>query len=190
MENNFNTVAMWTLLAGIVALGTTIVTGEHFHAERPEKMGYPIAGVVEDGKDDGAVKDPPIETMMANSDVAKGQAVFQKCAVCHTVNNGGANGTGPNLWAIVGKAHAVNASFTYSDALKAKTGNWDFASLNQWLKAPRDYAEGTKMTFAGLGDPAERANVIAYLNSNGSNLAMPKAAPAADAPAADKPAAK
>ncbi|MFM9935563.1 MAG: c-type cytochrome, partial [Novosphingobium sp.] len=76
----------------------------------------------------------------------------------------------------------------FSDALKAKGGKWDFASLDEWLTSPAKYATGTKMSFAGLGDAQQRADVILYLNSQGSNLPLP-AAEAAAAPAADASAA-
>jgi cytochrome c len=183
MDDNFNTIAGWALFSGICALGLTIVTGEHFAAERPEKMGYPIEGVVEGGEGGTAANEPAIETLMAAADPAKGAEVFKKCAACHSVTQGGANGVGPNLYGVVGGAHGHVASFAYSDVLKAKPGKWDFAALNEWLKSPRGYAPGTKMTFAGLGKPEDRANVIKYLNEQGSNLPMP-AAPAAGAEAA------
>ena len=70
------------------------------------------------------------------------------------------------------------AGFAFSDALKAHGGKWDFDALNAWLTSPRKFANGTKMTFAGLSNAQDRANVIAYLNSEGSNLPLP-AAPAA-----------
>jgi cytochrome c len=181
MSDTSNTIAGWALFSGIAALGLTIVTGEHFATERPEKMGYPIVGAEKEGGDTAAVADVPIETLLAAADVAKGAEVFKKCAACHTNTSGGANGVGPNLWAIVGKARASVAGFAYSDGIKAKAGKWDFASLNEWLKSPRAYVEGTKMTFAGLTEGKDRADVIAYLNAQGSNLPMPKAAAAAPA---------
>jgi cytochrome c len=184
MENRTNTIAGWVLAGGIAALGLSIVSGMVFKAERPEKMGYPIEGVVEDGGHGGAAAAIPIATLLASADVAKGETSFKgKCTACHTINQGGANGLGPNLYASVGKPHGHVAGFAYSDALKGVPGNWDFEALNAWLTSPRKYAPGTKMTFAGIADGQERANIIAYLNAQGSNLPLP-AAPAADAPAA------
>ena len=195
MDDRFNTIAGWVLGAGIVALGASIVTAEIFHAERPEKMGYPIEGVVEEGAG-GAAAEQPIAFYLASADVAKGEAAFKKCAACHTVNQGGANGIGPNLWGTVGKAKASHAGFAYSDALKSKGGTWTFDDLAAWLKSPKAYAPGNKMSFAGLGKPEDRANVIAYLNSQGSNLPLPavpaevaEAAPATTAPAGPEQAA-
>ena len=182
MHDRNNTIAGWVLFAGIVALGTSIVAGEVFNDERPEKMGYPIAGVVDEGVGTPVVI-APIEARMQTAEATKGEAVFKKCTACHNDDNGGPNQLGPNLWGVLGHVRAAHAGFAYSDALKGVPGSWDFKSLDDWLASPKKFAPGTKMTFAGLGDPMDRANVIAYLNSHGSNLPMP-AAPAAAAPAA------
>ena len=172
MGDRFNTVAGWALFAGIIALGGAIVSSKYFEAERPEKMGYAIEGVEAEGE--GGDSGPSLNTLLASADVAAGEKVFAKCAACHTVNQGGANGIGPNLWGTVGEAIAVGkAGFAFSDALKSKGGEWTFDNLDHWLKSPREFAPGTKMTFAGLGNPADRANLIAWLNTQGSNLPLP-----------------
>ncbi|MFZ2996132.1 c-type cytochrome [Sphingobium sp.] len=180
MGDRFNTVAGWALFAGIIALGGAIVSSKYFHEERPEEMGYVIEGVEAAG---GAVATGPgLNTLLASADVAAGEKVFAKCAACHTVNSGGANGIGPNLYGTVGEeiGHG-KAGFAFSDALKSKGGNWTFENLDHWLTSPREFAPGTKMTFAGLGNPVDRANLIAWLNTQGSNLPLPAAdaAPAA-----------
>jgi len=177
MNDRNNTIAGWVLGAGIVALGAGIVTSELYHTERPEKMGYPIEGVAEEGAG-GAEAEQPIEALLAAADPAAGAKVFQKCAACHTITKGGANGVGPNLWGTMGKPHAHVAGFAYSSALQSKPGNWDWTSMNEWLKSPRKYAEGTKMTFAGLSNAKDRADVIAYLNQQSDSPLPLPAAPA------------
>ncbi len=178
MSDRFNTIAGWALAGGIAALGLSIVSGMMFHSERPEKMGYAIEGVEEAGEGGGAAE-VPIATLLASADVAKGEQVFKQCQACHTVNQGGANGIGPNLYATLGEPIGQGkGGFAFSDALKGVGGNWDFDKMNAWLTSPRKFAPGTKMTFAGLAKGEDRANVIAYLNSQGSNLPLP-AAPAA-----------
>ena len=181
MQDRQNTINGWVLFAGVVALGSSIVAGEVFKAERPEKMGYPIEGVEAEGEG-AAEAAKPIEFYLASADPAKGEQVFKKCAACHNADQGGANALGPNLWGVVGKPHAAHPGFAFSDALKGVPGNWDFKALDSWLANPKKYAPGTKMTFAGLGNPQDRADVIAFLNSHGSNLPMP-AAPAETAEA-------
>ena len=199
MDDRFNTIAGWTLFAGIVGLGLTIGSSMYFKADkhnRPETMGYAIEGVEEEG---GGAKQEPLANLLAKADLAKGEATFAKCTSCHTINAGGANGLGPNLHGVVGEAIGQGAGgFAFSDALKTKGagGKWTFDLLNEWLTSPKAFAPGTKMTFAGLSKPEDRANVILYLNSQGSNLPLPApvadgaAAPAAGAaPAADASAA-
>lgn len=188
MKDRQNTINGWILFAGIVALGASIVTGEMFHSERPEKMGYPIEGVEVEGE--GAEAAKPIEFYLASADVAKGEQVFKKCAACHNVDQGGANALGPNLWAVVGKPHGAHPGFAFTDALKGVPGNWDFKALDAWLANPKKYAPGTKMTFAGLGNPQDRADIIAYLNSHGSNVPLPAAPPEDATASADKAAAE
>lgn len=191
MDDRFNTIAGWTLFAGIVGLGLSIASGLYFRADkhdRPATMGYAIEGV-EQTTEAGA--EPPIATLLASADVAKGQAAFAKCQSCHTITQGGANGIGPNLYGVVGEDIGKGVGgFAFSDAIKGLGGKWDFDKLNEWLKSPKAMAPGTKMTFAGLPKPEDRANVIAYLNAQGSNLPLPTAAAApAAAPAADASAA-
>lgn len=184
MDNKTNTIAGWVLAGCVCALGLSIASGMAFHGGRPEKMGYPIEGVEETGGG-GAAAEEPIATRLASADVAAGEASFAKCAACHTINQGGANGVGPNLWATMGEAIAQGkGGFAFSPQLQAKGGTWTFEAMDAWLKSPRKYADGTKMTFAGLSNAQERANVIAYLNSMGSNLPLP-AAPAAAEPSED-----
>ena len=171
MDDRFNTIAGWALGAGIVLLGGILVTGELFKAERPEHMGYPIEGVVEEA---GAEAEQPIAHYLQTADAGRGQAIFAKCAACHTINQGGANGLGPNLHGVMGEAIASAArGFSFSPALAGHGGNWDWETMSQWLRSPRTFANGTRMTFAGLSSPQDRADVMLYLNQNGGRLTIP-----------------
>ncbi|MBA3669515.1 MAG: cytochrome c family protein [Sphingomonas sp.] len=183
MDDRFNTTAGWVLFAGIVALGASIVAGETFHSERPEKMGYPIAGVAVEGEG-GSTAEEPIEAFLAKADPAKGAQVFNKCAACHNATKGGPNGLGPNLWDVLGEPVGQGKGFAFSDALSKKGGTWNWDNLSQWLSSPRTFAAGTKMTFAGLSNPQERADVIAYLNQQSDSPLPLPAAPSPAAPAA------
>ncbi|GGB68236.1 c-type cytochrome [Blastomonas aquatica] len=183
MQDNKNTIAGWALAGAIAALGLSIISGKVFHAdkpERPEQLGFVIEGVV--SSEGEAEAEVPIATLLASADVAQGEKVFAKCSSCHSINSGGANGIGPNLYGIMGAPHAAVAGFAYSDALKSKSGPWTFDEMNAWLTSPRAYAEGTKMSFAGLGKPEDRANLMAWMNTQTSS---PLALPAAPAPAAE-----
>ena len=184
MNDSFNTTAGWVLFAGIIALGTTIVSGEYFKGHHPEKGGYEVESA-DGGEGGGAKAEEPIAALLQKADPAKGEEVFKKCVACHTINAGGANGTGPNLHGIVGKPIAKIAGFSYSAGAASHGGSWDWESLNSWLKSPKKFIDGTKMSFAGLSKGEDRANVIAYMNTQGSNLPMPAAPAAGAAPAAE-----
>ncbi len=124
---------------------------------------------------------PYIGALLAKADVAAGEATTKKlgCVACHSFNQGGKAGVGPNLWGVVGAPHGHMEGFNYSAALKAKQGPWTFAELNEWLYKPAAYAPGTRMSFAGIKDDQERANVIAYLRTLSDK---PEALPPATAP--------
>ncbi len=188
MDERSNTIAGWVLAAMIVALGGSILAGKLSKSPVPETPGFPIE-VAESADSGPADTGPPFEQLLAEADLAKGEAAFAKCVACHTVNQGGANGIGPNLWGIMGAKHAHIAGFAYSDAIASIAGPWDWAAMDAWLASPRRYAPGTKMSFAGIGNPVERANLIAWMNTQGSNLPLPPVPAAAAAPAADDAAA-
>src|SRR4029078_8532146 len=154
-----------------------------FNPERPEKGGYPIEGVVQEGEG-GAAAEQPIEVFLAKAAGTKGQAALNKCMACHNADKGGANQLGPNLWGVLGEPIGQGKAFAFSDALAKKGGTWNWDNLSQWLNRPPACAPGTKMTFAGLGNPEDRANVIAFLNTKSDAPKPLPAAPAATAAAA------
>ncbi|HEU5482456.1 MAG TPA: cytochrome c family protein [Sphingomicrobium sp.] len=163
----------------MVALGSSIVAGEVFHSGRPEHMGYPIEGV-EQESEDGAEAEKPIAFYLASADPAKGEQVFKKCIACHNADKGGANALGPNLWGMLGAPVGKGHGFAFSDALASKGGSWNWENLSEWLKSPKSFAPGTKMTFAGLSSPEDRAAVILFLNQHSDSpqpLPAPPAAP-------------
>jgi cytochrome c len=177
MEDRNTTIAGWVLFAGIIALGGSIVTSEIFHDERPETMGYPIEGVAVEGS--GDVAEQPIAVFLAAADPAKGEQVFKKCAACHNADPGGANALGPALFGVMGRPLASHGGFAYSPALKEVGGAWDWDKMSAWLANPKKFAPQNKMTFAGLGNPEDRANVMAFLNSRSASPLPLPAAPAA-----------
>lgn len=119
--------------------------------------------------------------LLASADAAKGERVFKaQCSTCHTIEAGGANGTGPNLHNTVGAEFGHVESFAYSAAFQATDGTWTYEALNDWLYAPASYVRGTAMSFAGLRRDPDRMNVIAYLAANTENApAFPDPLPAA-----------
>lgn len=114
-------------------------------------------------------------TLLASADANAGKAKTQLCASCHDFTQGGPNRIGPNLWGVVGRPVGSHAGFAYSAAMKAHGGNWTYDKLFEFLASPGRDVPGTKMTFAGLRRPEDRAALIKYLGTLGSSAsAMPK----------------
>jgi cytochrome c len=157
------------LIAGIVFFLTGLI-GDNLVSMRPLKeaaikieipTAAPAAGAP------APPASPPIAVLLAKADAAAGEAATKQvgCVACHSFNEGGKNGLGPNLYGIVGEPIGQGKDYSFSKALSSKTGNWTFALLNEWLTKPAAFAPGTKMTFAGVKDDQQRANIIAYLRT-------------------------
>lgn len=175
----FNTAAGWVLFAAGLGLGLSIVAGKYFHGdkpERPEQLGY----VIEVAETDEGPSGPTFAEALTMVTAADGERVFAKCAACHTVGPGGANGVGPNLNAIMGAPIGGVAGYNYSTAMAGFGGTWGWDEMDAWLDNPRGYMDGTKMGFAGLSSIEDRAAVSLFMNENGSNLALPEFVPAAE----------
>lgn len=162
------------LLAAVFVIFTvSIVSDAIFESPAPEQEGFVIAAAEaesnggEEAKEEAAPE--PIGPLLASADVAAGEKAFKKCAACHTVDDGGANKVGPNLWDIVNRPVAGHEGFSYSAAMKefAQGGAtvWDYDHLSEFLAAPKKYIKGTAMGFAGVKKIEERADLIAYLRS-------------------------
>lgn len=137
------------------------VGGYHGEGHSP---GYVIE--VADGGSNAGDKGQEVDfaALLASADMARGEKVFAKCRACHKTEDG-ANGTGPHLFGIVGRQIGIVDGFGYSSAMAATGEAWTIEALNAFLENPRGYAPGTKMAFIGLKKPADRANIIAWLDS-------------------------
>ena len=101
----------------------------------------------------------------AAGNAANGAVVFQRCALCHSAEKGGGNGVGPNLFGVAGRKAASFPNFPYSPALRSSGIAWTDAKLKTWISGPARLVPGTRMTFAGLSDPKQADDVIAYLHT-------------------------
>jgi cytochrome c len=165
------------LATGLAIVGLRELSAGVFAQEKVEKPGYAVE-VAEEGGEGAAKAEAPIDwgTVLPAADVAAGEAVFAKCKSCHNADQGGPNGTGPNLYGVEGRKPGSHPGFAYSPAmtdLGSKVPQWDFEHLNQFISGPQKYLNGTKMTFVGLKKPEDRINVLAYLHTKGGTIPFP-----------------
>ncbi len=184
----FNKAAAAVLTVGIAFMVSGVIADALVHPRRLEvsaiKIDIPTAATTSAPV---AAADPPVALELASADPAAGEALTkqQGCVACHSFNEGGKAGIGPNLYGVVGGPHAHMVGYEYSTALKSKAGPWTYDELYDWLKQPSAYAPGTKMSYAGLADPKKRADIIDYLHTLSHS---PEALPPPPAAAAATPA--
>ncbi len=162
----FNKIAASVLVAVLIVVGVDKLGGILYHADSPDEMSY----IVEIDEPSGTVVDDTAPVMSFDQLLAValpegGETVARKCTACHTFEMGGAEKQGPNLWNIVGADVAAVPGYDYSSALVDLGGVWSYDRLSDFLAAPRSYAPGTKMTFAGISDDADRADLIAWMRT-------------------------
>ncbi len=117
-----------------------------------------------------------IDHLLATASPERGAQVIKQCQICHNTQEGQGPKVGPDLYGVVDRPVASVPGFNYTPALKAKGGKWTFAELNKWITNPRADVPGTSMTFAGLSNEKQRADLIAYLDTLSKNpVPLPKA---------------
>jgi cytochrome c len=154
------------LLVGWAGNSLFTVGGGHAGGHEGEEIAqaYTIDTGAEEAPAEGAEEGPDFATLLASADAAAGESVFKKCASCHKLD--GADGVGPHLNGVVGRMHAAVAGYAYSEAMAALSAEpWSPEALNAFLENPKQNMPGTKMAFAGLPKPEDRANLIAYLTA-------------------------
>ncbi|MCR0985521.1 c-type cytochrome [Roseomonas populi] len=111
----------------------------------------------------------PINLLLADADVRAGARLFRQCAACHTIGRGAPDLNGPNLYGVLGAPIAGNRpNFAYTQALRSAGGEWDAERMDAWLRNPQGLVPGNRMTFTGMPNARERADLIAYLGRQGS----------------------
>jgi cytochrome c len=171
-----NKIAAAVLCAGLVAMAAGKIADVLVDPKPLEKNAY-IVNVGDGSKvatvAPAAPQIEPVLSLISLADPVSGQKVFKKCAACHSVQSGGKNKVGPNLYQVLNAKLGSKDGFNYSSALKTFEGAnvWGYSALNSFLKKPKQYMPGTKMGFAGLKKAGDRAAVIAYLRTLSDNPA-------------------
>jgi cytochrome c len=180
------------LTAGIIASGSGVISRILYHPSMPEENAYVIA-VAEEETGDGDAAEPeavPLPVLLAQANPEKGASEAKKCAACHSEEKGGPIKIGPPLWGVVGREIASVEGFEYSDALRGKEGQWTYENIDQFIHGPKEWAPGTKMAFAGIKSPEDRADLLAYLRTLADQpVPLPEAAAAEAAPGTEQTAA-
>ncbi len=187
LRNNSILGALLASVLGVMAVGVAADT--LVHPNYPEKAGFLPEVTLDSGGGSATPSGPPdfgrlfADQAQLTELVARGERVMAQCRSCHTFEAGGANGIGPNMHDVFGRAVASHAGYEYSPAMEGHGGAWDYLALNDFLRSPAQTVRGTKMAFAGLRNDEERVAMIAYLRSISPNTVplpapLPEAAPA------------
>lgn len=163
-----NKILAAVLVAGIIAMLAGFIAEKAMEPEKLIENAYKIEGAAPaagSAAPAAAASAEPIKDLLVRADAAQGEKISRICSSCHTFNKGEPNRIGPNLHGVIGRSRAGIDGFAYSDAMKAKGGAWDSDSLNEFLWNPQKFAPGTKMTFAGLKKPEDRAALIKWLST-------------------------
>ncbi len=173
-ELGFNKIAGAVLATGLGVMGLINAPNIFIKNHYPATPAY-VVGELEKAEEGEAEPLPfPQAEWVSAMDAAKGAKVFNKCKSCHNANNGGANGTGPNLYNLVGNPAGSKDGFSYSAALTGAGLTWGYEELDGFLTKPSQYLKGTKMSFIGLKKAEDRAAVIEYLRvAANSPIAQP-----------------
>ena len=155
------------ILAVILVLGINKITDIIFLVEKPEKSAYQgtsVSTTTETTSESSSAGSGDIMALLTSASVSDGEKVFKKCAACHSIAKGGGNKIGPALWGVLGRQAGSISDYKYSKAMTTHGKIWSFNEMNSFLKKPKDWIKGTKMSFIGLKSEKDRAAVLLYMN--------------------------
>lgn len=171
----FDTMTMTKVLGGLCGTFLVFLLGKFgaefiYHAPTHHGDDHHQAYVIDTGSDDEPAEEVaavPFAEVFAAADASQGEKLFRQCKACHSLEDG-KNGTGPTLYSIVDRPTSSVAGYSYSGNLVVVTESWTPENLNGFLENPKGYAPGTKMSYKGMPDVEDRANLIAWLEENNS----------------------
>ena len=170
-----NKIIVSIIFAAVLVFGINKITDAIYYVEKPEKSAYQVDSVIavasttSEKKSSSDLGSENIMALFASTSSADGAKIFKKCAACHSIAQGGGNKIGPALWSVLGRKAGSASDYKYSKGMVAYAKAWTFKEMNGFLLKPKDWVKGTKMSFAGLKNPKERAAIILYMNENTDN---------------------
>ena len=172
----WNKIAGAVLGAALLGVGLNVFSDIIFSPPHHKVSGYDLpAPDLNAGPAPAAAPAEPLPVRLASADAAKGQNSAKKCLACHVFEKGGPNKIGPDLFGVVGRNRASHEGFNYSAGMKGKAGAWTYEDLDHFLENPKAFVPGTIMAFAGVPNPQERANILAFLKTlSDSPVEFPK----------------
>ena len=169
-----NKIIVSIALAVILVIGINKIANVIYSVEKPEKSAYQVASVSSTNSSETETSSEnttsgDVMALFASVNLSDGEKVFKKCAACHSINKGGANKIGPALYNIIGRQAGSASDYKYSKGMVAYGKKWTPQEMDGFLENPKGWVKGTKMSYAGLKKPKERAALILYLNKNNDN---------------------
>ena len=169
-----NKIIVSIVIALVLVIGINKMADVIYSVEKPEKSAYQVANVTNANSSTTEVNSEnavagDVMTLFASVSLSDGEKVFKKCAACHSINKGGANKIGPALYNIIGRQAGSASDYKYSKGMVAYGKKWTPQEMDGFLENPKGWVKGTKMSYAGLKKPEERAALILYFNKNNDN---------------------
>ena len=169
-----NKIIVSILLALILVVGINKISNVIYSVEKPEKSAYQVASVSDTKKSTTETNSEnksggDIMALFASVNLSDGEKTFKKCAACHSIAKGGANKIGPALYNVIGRQAGSLPDYKFSKGMVAYGKKWTPQEMNGFLENPKGWVKGTKMAYAGLKNPKERAALILFLNKNTDN---------------------
>ena len=167
-----NKIIVSIVLTVMLVVGINKIADMVYYVDKPDKSAYQIENTISSTSTTEAettAEAGNIIALFASVNADDGKKIFKKCAACHSLVQGGGNKIGPALWGVLGRKAGTVKDYKYSKAIIAHGKPWSFEEMNGFLKKPKDWIKGTKMSFAGLKNEKERAAVILYMNENTGN---------------------
>ena len=170
-----NKIVVSVAFAVILLIGINKIADTIYSVEKPEKSAYQVASSTTVDSTNASetnsenLESESIMALFASVSATDGAKVFSKCKACHSIAKDGGNKIGPALWGVIGRNAGAVTDYKYSKAMLAHGKKWSFEEMNGFLIKPKEWVQGTKMSYAGLKDAKDRAAVILYMNENSDN---------------------